>query len=643
MIYPKPITVIMVLKSKHFRIVQAIGLALVIHFQAFSQVELIPIDNPYQVVEQKASHWTNTIKWSNVVNALEVPKMVDYTSVKNQVDSTILISTLQSLEKQGGGVLYFPSGTYFFGYNFPMFNGVVIRGAMPIERQDSAGNKTKILITNFEFPKYTTSGLGKGTPNSKAFKMIFTTKATQNFGLVNIDINRGMIDFAGLTTANGQVPNQNIMLWGIRQNNVSYPNPLIPTAFQRSHERSWQRWGWKIAANINVKAAKNCLIAHCQLNENTTDNYSQNHFMLNDGMVVDGTKAYFDFTDHLGISINNTETNLNEISSSKSSSELVFTEQSQKCVGLEIFQNTIRLTEGNNAIVVSAKKPVIRNNQINFTANSNLVKDGISISDKRYALLTDGTVPSEARLYINKSNNDTLPYRLVKPLNYNPQKKYPVVMFFHHGSESGKDNISQLRQFVWQFVSNGNQEKYPCFIVAPQKPIIPDSTGESGWVDERPSLSSWGVPWRLVAAVKAVNMLKKEYSFDSERIYVVGIGQGGDAVWDLLVRFPSFFAAGVPISSWYEFTLERTSKIEEMPIWMFNGGSVVDSPLDPHSTELPLSRMMQLNIFKDTKKVKHTEFPRRGTFCWDEIESVKDFMPWLFDQKKSSPLTLSSK
>ena len=40
---------------------------------------------------------------------------------------------------------------------------------------------------------------------------------------------------------------------------------------------------------------------------------------------------------------------------------------------------------------------------------------------------------------------DTLKYRLLKPLNYNPNQQYPVHLFLHGSGERGADNISQLK------------------------------------------------------------------------------------------------------------------------------------------------------------------------------------------------------
>ena len=48
----------------------------------------------------------------------------------------------------------------------------------------------------------------------------------------------------------------------------------------------------------------------------------------------------------------------------------------------------------------------------------------------------------EKEIFVNE--NDTLNYRILKPLNYNPQKQYPVHLFLHGAGERGNDNVSQL-------------------------------------------------------------------------------------------------------------------------------------------------------------------------------------------------------
>ena len=48
----------------------------------------------------------------------------------------------------------------------------------------------------------------------------------------------------------------------------------------------------------------------------------------------------------------------------------------------------------------------------------------------------------EKHLYVKAG--DTLPYRLLLPENYNPAKKYPLILFLHGAGERGNDNELQL-------------------------------------------------------------------------------------------------------------------------------------------------------------------------------------------------------
>ena len=64
----------------------------------------------------------------------------------------------------------------------------------------------------------------------------------------------------------------------------------------------------------------------------------------------------------------------------------------------------------------------------------------------------------------------TLPYRLLKPKDYDPAKKYPLVIFFHGAGERGNDNQRQLAHCVTVFAEAKNMEQFPCFVIAPQCP-----------------------------------------------------------------------------------------------------------------------------------------------------------------------------
>lgn len=58
------------------------------------------------------------------------------------------------------------------------------------------------------------------------------------------------------------------------------------------------------------------------------------------------------------------------------------------------------------------------------------------------------------------SEGDTLNYRILKPLNHDPNKQYPVHLFLYGAGEIGNDNISQLTYGGKLFLKKENRENY---------------------------------------------------------------------------------------------------------------------------------------------------------------------------------------
>src|SRR5437763_851712 len=72
------------------------------------------------------------------------------------------------------------------------------------------------------------------------------------------------------------------------------------------------------------------------------------------------------------------------------------------------------------------------------------------------------------------------PFRILLPADFDPAKKYPVIVYLHGGGETGKDNEKHLK--AGKNSANGglalvstadpnNQADYPCIFVAPQMPV----------------------------------------------------------------------------------------------------------------------------------------------------------------------------
>lgn len=69
----------------------------------------------------------------------------------------------------------------------------------------------------------------------------------------------------------------------------------------------------------------------------------------------------------------------------------------------------------------------------------------------------------EKKVFIR--NNDSLPYRILLPENYNPEITYPLIMFLHGAGERGNDNYKQLVHGSILFKSEAFRKQYPAITI----------------------------------------------------------------------------------------------------------------------------------------------------------------------------------
>lgn len=146
-----------------------------------------------------------------------------------------------------------------------------------------------------------------------------------------------------------------------------------------------------------------------------------------------------------------------------------------------------------------------------------------------------------------KDTNGTLvKYNLFVPKNYDPQKRYPLVMFIH---DAGSTN-SNVRHTLLQ--GNGAttwaapefQAQHPAFVLAPQfdHAIVNDNSDD---------------PADLDPTINLIKSLMTEYSIDENRLYATG--QSGGAMMSIAmnIKYPTFFAASYLVAG--QWAAEKTA------------------------------------------------------------------------------------
>jgi predicted peptidase len=217
------------------------------------------------------------------------------------------------------------------------------------------------------------------------------------------------------------------------------------------------------------------------------------------------------------------------------------------------------------------------------------------------------------------TRDETLPYRLFIPPNYDRKKKYPLVVYLHGGGGRGDDNLKQIDGgngfLIDLFTGNGTQARYPSFVVAPQSP-------DEGWIADYRSVT----PTRYLRLVhELVGELRKAYMIDGARLYVAGQSMGGFGTFAIISEYPSMFAAGVPLCGGGDES--KVSRLRTTPIWAFHGAKDEGVPVER-------SRTIVAAIRKAGGQAKYTEYPDTGHIIWPKVVKETELLPWLFAQRR---------
>jgi predicted peptidase len=234
----------------------------------------------------------------------------------------------------------------------------------------------------------------------------------------------------------------------------------------------------------------------------------------------------------------------------------------------------------------------------------------------------------EKHLFIHRG--DTLRYRLLLPLNYNPGKMYPMVLFLHGSGERGNDNEAQLVHGADLFLRDSIRKKYPAIIVFPQ------CTANDSWVKISEKKDSSGkrlfvfkTEGKPTNSMRLVQELVKkiiyQYPVTKKQIYVGGLSMGGLGTFEIVRRNPKLFAAAFAICGGADSSI--APKLKKVNWWIFHGAK--DDVVNPQYSEIMVTALKQQNA-----PVKFTLYPNASHNSWDNAFAEPGLMPWLFSNKK---------
>ena len=225
--------------------------------------------------------------------------------------------------------------------------------------------------------------------------------------------------------------------------------------------------------------------------------------------------------------------------------------------------------------------------------------------------------------------NDTLPYRLLLPENYNPSKKYPLVFFLHGAGERGNDNEKQLVHGAKLFLKEEVRTDYSAIIVFPQCPQNSFWSNVDFKMENGKRIFGFKAEGEPTLAMKMAQELLyfilQEYPVNNKRVYAGGLSMGGMGTFEIVRRNPKLFAAAFPICGGGEPS--TASVMKKTKWWVFHGGK--DDVVPPELSEKMVDALKAMKA-----AVKFTLYPDANHNSWDPAFAEPELLSWLFKQKR---------
>lgn len=228
-----------------------------------------------------------------------------------------------------------------------------------------------------------------------------------------------------------------------------------------------------------------------------------------------------------------------------------------------------------------------------------------------------------------QQDGQSMPYRILLPKNYDPNKVYPLVLVLHGSGERGNDNESQLVHGSDLFLQDAIRDKYPAIVVFPQCAAnsswaTVDVTGD--WGSRTFTFYEKAKPTADMLLLEGLlKYLDKTYSINKDKKYVGGLSMGGMGTFELVRRNPNLFAAAFPICGGANPQISK--KIRKINWWVFHGDSddVVPSK---YSTQMVNA------LQKYGSDITYSLYPDVGHNSWENAFAEKELLPWLFSISK---------
>jgi len=228
--------------------------------------------------------------------------------------------------------------------------------------------------------------------------------------------------------------------------------------------------------------------------------------------------------------------------------------------------------------------------------------------------------PQVATFY-SEIDDSEQPYGLYIPQNYDPQKKYPLVVMLHGAMSNhrlalrrvfGKSNLQgENDALASRYFPQWKEEEY---IVA------------SPWA--RGTMGYTGIPEEDVMAV--IESCKAHLHIDEERLFLTGLSMGGGGTLYIGLSRPGLFAAIAPVCpAPPEEAYGLMGNALNLPVAIYQGGA--DPVVRPEGV-----RLIAGDLLREGASVEYHEFPGVGHDVWVQAYENGNIFRWFDGLKRNA-------
>lgn len=210
-------------------------------------------------------------------------------------------------------------------------------------------------------------------------------------------------------------------------------------------------------------------------------------------------------------------------------------------------------------------------------------------------------------------NDENYLYQAYLPPQAATGEKLPLIVFLHGIRERGSGGYisGMFAQIAKQYL-----KPIPAIVLLPQ--CRPNQFWADAPMDEM--------------VMRQIEDVRREFSIDERRKYLLGISMGGYGVWHFAVAYPNEFAAIVSICGGSPLTGQNrfsaiAEKIGKIPSWLFHGA-------EDRIVQVSESRNLAAAIRENGGEVKYSEYAGVGHNVWLNALGETRLLPWLLSQEK---------